>query len=97
MDKVIANNLDNLAKHGIIAAVDGDQYRNLKLEQGVQYARRLLKRYTSHNEKLGFDFSAKLAERYYTYDYEGPLFKSSAYIEFLKKASVFHKDQKALS
>lgn len=96
MDKIIANNLDILAKHGIIAAVDGRQYQGLRVDQGVQYARRLLKRYTSHNEKLGFDFSAKVGERGYVYDYTGELFKKSAYVEFLKAAQVFHKDSRDL-
>lgn len=47
-----------------------------------------MKRFTSHNEKIGFDFNN--LTRTYVAGYGGGLFQSSAYVDFLSTAKIFY-------
>lgn len=48
--------LSDLAKHGLIVAVSKPIYREMK-GQNLRKARTVVKDFTRHNDKLGFDFS----------------------------------------
>jgi len=75
-----------LAKLGLIAAIDTQTYRDLSMGNRNE-ARRLIKAFTSHNDKLGFDFSN--VKRKYGTSYSEQ-FASSAYPAFLKQAAKFY-------
>lgn len=50
--------LKDMAELGLIVAIDGPTYRDISLGSR-QAARRLIKDFTRHNDKLGFDFDNK--------------------------------------
>lgn len=78
--------LKELAEKGILVAISGSLYRDLK-SADVQRARAFIKDFTRHNDKLGFDFDVKT--RQYKVS-KSRQFSGSAYPEFLKSAKVFH-------
>jgi hypothetical protein len=83
-------NLAALARKGIIVAVDTPTYQNMRTAMG-RTARNELKPFTSHNEKLGFDYSSEL-RRYV--GGKSPATKhpqTSAYLSFLQDAITFHQ------
>jgi len=46
------------AEKGILVAIDGQTYKNMKLNtRDRQKARILIQPFNAHNDKLGFDFS----------------------------------------
>jgi len=47
--------LKPLAEHGVLVAISGELYRDLK-SADLQRARNYIKDFTRHNDKLGFDF-----------------------------------------
>jgi len=78
--------LADLASHGLLTAIDTRVYRDLS--QGNRGdARRIVKDFTRHNDKLGFDYSNK--DRKYKADLS-PQFEGSAYPEFLVAAANFY-------
>jgi hypothetical protein len=81
-------NLPTLAKHGLIAAIDGQTYRNL-ITTSRTGARKLIKDFTRHNDKLGYDFD--VLSRRYTVNYSAH-FSSSAYPDFLRQAATFYSN-----
>lgn len=88
--KLAHANLDKLAKRGILVHVNSKDFLNLKSRLGVQGVRALLKPGTSHNDKLGFDWS--VPDKAFKADLSAQ-FHKSAYPGFLAEASKWHKEQ----
>jgi len=80
--------LDILAKHGLIVAVSGPLYKDMRMS-GKFNAQRFIKDFTRHNDKLGFDFDNK------TRKFKAGLsrqFNKSSYPDFLKTAAQFYRE-----
>lgn len=78
--------LKELASLGLLVAIDGDTYREISLGN-KQGARKTIKAFTQHNDKLGADFSN--LKRQYRVSLS-PQYKSSAYPKFLADAAAFY-------
>lgn len=78
--------LGDFAQYGLIVAIHGPIVRAM-LRSNKQSTRDLIKRFNSHNDKLGFDFDN--AKRRYKVGYSKQ-FNVSKYPDFLKQAAQFY-------
>jgi len=83
--------LKECAEKGILVAVAKPLYEELKFNAGKESARRCIRTFTSHNDKLGFDYDVKA--RMFKAQLSNQ-FSSSRYPEFLRRAAKFHREYK---
>jgi len=87
--KALKNKLGDLAKLGLVVAVSKPVYQTMKT-QDIRKARAVVKEFTRHNDKLGFDYSIPSNGYYVSLS---PQFQESAYGKetgFLSEAAAFY-------
>jgi len=77
------------ARLGLLTAIDSATYRNLSAGSRND-ARRIIRDFNRHNDKLGFDYSN--TDRKYKVDLSEQ-FQGSAYPQFLQEASAFYAEK----